>query len=100
MEYTSQVAARLKNCGYSSVQMFYDILKYVLKFIGFEYKIVLIICWDIQRFRSLAPHKVDPHNDRSVCQWNGKGEFSENADSIVASILQQRIKRKQSSHGL
>jgi hypothetical protein len=37
-------------------------------------------------FRSLAPAKVDPHNDHSISQWTGKGTFSEDADSIVASV--------------
>jgi hypothetical protein len=73
------------------VQIFYDILKYVLKFTGFADKIIFIMYWDILTFRSVVPHKVDPHNNRSVSQWNGKGELSEDSDSIVASIPQQRI---------
>jgi hypothetical protein len=61
-------------------------LKYVLKYAGFAYNIILIIYWDIHTFRSLTPHKIDPHNDSSVSQWNGKVEFSEDADNLVVSI--------------
>jgi hypothetical protein len=48
--------------------------------------------WDIRAFRSPTPEKVDPHNDCSASQWNGKGKFSEDADSILAFVRQQRIK--------
>jgi hypothetical protein len=81
------------------MQILYDILNYVLKCISFANNIILMIYWDIHALRSLAPYKVDPHNDRSIPQSNGKGEFSEDTDSIVASIPQQRINRQQSSHG-
>jgi hypothetical protein len=47
----------------------------------------------------IAPDKVDPHNDRSASQWNGKGTFSENADSIAAAVPRQRIQRQKYSRG-
>jgi hypothetical protein len=56
---------------------------------GFAYKIIFMIYWDVHVFQSLAPYKADPHNERSVLQWNNKGELSEDADRIVASIPQQ-----------
>jgi hypothetical protein len=100
MECMIHVTARLRNCGYSAGELIHDTLKHVFKFICFTYQILSIIYWDIHAFRSVAPHKVDPHNDCSARRWNGKGEFSEDADGIVAFIPQQRMKRQQYSQGL
>jgi hypothetical protein len=85
------VTARLKNCDGSSLQIIYDRLKYALKFICFTYKIISIIYRDIHAFQSLVPHKVDPPNEHSASQWNGKRKFFENTNSIVGSGPQQRI---------
>jgi hypothetical protein len=52
-----------------------------------------MIYWDIDVPRSQAPHKVQGHNDRRASQWNDTGDFSEDADAIVASVPQQLTKR-------
>jgi hypothetical protein len=56
---TIHITARLRNCGYKSGEITHDAWKYILKFICFIYKIILIIYWDIYAFRSFAPDKVD-----------------------------------------
>jgi hypothetical protein len=40
-------------------------------------------------FWSLVPHRFDQNNDRSARQWNGKAEFFEDTNSILASVPQQ-----------
>jgi hypothetical protein len=72
---TIRVTNRLRNCGYSSVQMMYNILKYIWKFICFKYEIISRIGWDNHAFRSLASHKVDSDNDHSASWWNGTRNF-------------------------
>jgi hypothetical protein len=39
-----------------------------------------------------SPRKVYGHNDRPASQRDDGTEFSENADGIVASVPQQRMK--------
>jgi hypothetical protein len=35
---------------------------------------------------SLAPHSIYAREDCPATQWNGKRQFSEDADAIVASV--------------
>jgi hypothetical protein len=99
IEFTIHVTARLKDCGDSSVHVRDDILNPVLKFIWFTSETMSVIVGDIHAFQSLLPRKVRPHNDRLASQWNGKGKFFEDANSIVASVPQQRITKQRYSQG-
>jgi hypothetical protein len=70
--------------------MIYDVLEYVLTFLCFtsETNLIAIIYfyWDLNVLRSFTPKELSAHNDCTASQRNGKREFSEDADGIVASI--------------
>jgi hypothetical protein len=61
-----------------------------------------MIYWDIDAFRSFAPHKVYAHTNRSTSQWNDKRDVSEDGDGIPSpyAVLPHRIKSQQCSQAL